>query len=84
MRKGIVAQANVYRIETNVDLSKIRFNGKDYVNADLEKSIRVTSRNKLIAEILKKYFSSGKFQNEQGLIFCVNTNHSKEKRVSLQ
>ena len=29
MRKGIVAQANVYRIETNVDLSKIRFNGKD-------------------------------------------------------
>ena len=30
--------------------------GKDYVNADLEKSIRVTSRNKLIAEILKKYF----------------------------
>ena len=78
MRKGIVAQANVYRIETNVDLSKIRFNGKDYVNADLEKSIRVTSRNELIAEILKKYFSSGKFQNEQGLVFCVNTNHSKE------
>ena len=78
MKKGIVAQANVYRIETNVDLSKIRFNGKDYVNADLEKSIRVTSRNELIAEVLKKYFSSDKFQNEQGLIFCVNTNHSKE------
>ena len=78
MKKGIVAQANVYRIETNIDLSKIRFNGKDYVNADLEKSIRITSRNELIAEVLKKYFSSGKFQNEQGLIFCVNTNHSKE------
>lgn len=78
MKKKIVAQANVYRIETNIDLSHIRFNGKDYVNADLEKSVRVSSRNNLIADILKKYFSTGKFQNEQGLIFCVNTEHSKE------
>ena len=38
MEKGIVAKANVYRIETNIDLSKVRFNGKDYVNADLEKT----------------------------------------------
>lgn len=37
MEKGIVARANVYRIETNIDLSKVRFNGKDYINADLEK-----------------------------------------------
>ena len=41
MEEGIVAQANVYRIETNIDLSQVRFNGKDYINADLEKSIRV-------------------------------------------
>lgn len=27
MEKGIVARANVYRIETNIDLSKVRFNG---------------------------------------------------------
>ena len=38
MEKGIVATANVYRIETNIDLSQVRFNGNDYVNADLEKS----------------------------------------------
>ena len=35
MEKGIVARANVYRLETNIDLSHVRFNGKDYVNADL-------------------------------------------------
>lgn len=40
MEEGIVAQANVYRIETNIDLSHVRFNGKDYINADLKKSIR--------------------------------------------
>ena len=78
MKKGIIAQANGYRIETYIDLSKIRFNGKDYVNADLEKSIRITSRNELIADVIKKYFSENNFQTEQGLVFCVNTNHSKE------
>jgi superfamily II DNA or RNA helicase len=29
MEEGIVAKANVYRIETNIDLSHVRFNGKD-------------------------------------------------------
>ena len=48
MDKGIIAKANVYRLKTNLDLSKIRFNGKDYVNADLEKTISITSRNELI------------------------------------
>ncbi|MDO4466882.1 MAG: DEAD/DEAH box helicase family protein [Bacillota bacterium] len=75
MEKGIVAKANVFRIETNLDLSKVRFNGKDYVNADLEKSIRVTSRNDLIGDVLKEYFDDSSMQ---GLIFCVNTAHAKE------
>ena len=36
MEKEVVAKANIYRIETNIDLSQVRINGKDYVNADLE------------------------------------------------
>lgn len=52
MKKKIVAEAHVYRIETNLDLSEVHFNGKYYVNADLEKYIRVTSRNELIADVL--------------------------------
>ena len=84
MEKGIVAQANVYRIETNLDLSEIRFNGKDYVNADLEKSIRVTSRNQLIADVLRDYFSDGEIGERQGIIFCVNTNHTREMEKVLQ
>ena len=78
MEKGIVAKANVYRIETNVDLSKVRFNGKDYVNADLEKSIRVTSRNDLIVNVLKDYFVDGEAGKRQGVIFCVNVSHANE------
>ena len=44
MEKGVVTKANVYRIETNMVLSKVRFNGKDYVNADMEKRIQVIFR----------------------------------------
>lgn len=78
MEKEIVAKANVYRIETNIDLSKVRFNGKDYVNADLEKRIRVTSRNELIVNVLKEYFLEGETGKRQGVIFCVNVAHANE------
>lgn len=78
MKKEIVAKANVYRIETNIDLSKVRFNGKDYVNADLEKRIRVTSRNELIVNVLKEYFLEGEAGKRQGVIFCVNVAHANE------
>ena len=84
MDKEIVARANVYRIETNLDLSKVRFNGKDYINADLEKSIRVTSRNELIATVLKDYFCGGQMEDKQGVIFCVNTAHTKEVASELR
>ena len=78
MEKEVVAKANVYRIETNIDLSQVRFNGKDYVNADLEKRIRVTSRNELIVSVLEEYFTSGEAGLRQGVIFCVNVNHANE------
>ena len=78
MEKEVVAKANVYRIETNIDLSQVRFNGKDYVNADLEKRVRVTSRNELIVNVLEEYFISGEAGLRQGVIFCVNVNHANE------
>lgn len=80
MDKGIVAKANVYRLETNIDLSEVRFNGKDYSNADLEKRIRVTSRNQLIVGTLKEFFNSDGLENKQGVIFCVNRNHALEMK----
>ncbi|MBD5441741.1 MAG: DEAD/DEAH box helicase family protein [Treponema sp.] len=36
MKQKIIATARVFRIETNINLSTVRINGKDYVNADLE------------------------------------------------
>ena len=69
MEKGVVAKANVYRIETNLDLSSVKFNGRDYVNADLEKRIRVTSRNELIIQVLSEYFYIRRSGHETGCCF---------------
>ncbi len=78
MEQGIIAQARVYRVESNIDLSSVRINGREYVNADLEKNIRVVSRNELIADVVEKYFKDGEAGNKQGLVFCVNTEHTRE------
>ena len=78
MEKGIVATARAFRIETNIDLSKVRINGREYVNADLEKTVRVTSRNDLIVDVLKEYFSEGEMASKQGVVFCVSIAHTNE------
>ena len=78
MDQKIIASCSAFRIETNIDLSKVRINGKDYQNADLEHCIRVTSRNELIADVLKEYFCQGEMAQKQGVIFCVNVRHAKE------
>ena len=78
MDSGIVATARAFRIETNIDLAHVRINGKDYVNADLERCVRVTSRNELIVDVLRTYFCEGGLARRQGVIFCVNVSHAKE------
>ena len=78
MERGIVARARAFRIETNVDLSRVRINGREYVNADLERTVRVSSRNELIVDVLREYFSKGTAGRRQGVVFCVNVRHADE------
>lgn len=74
---GLLSQIRAFRLESNLDLSQVRFNGRDYVAADLERRVRVTSRNELIANVLHKYFYS-RLPGKSGLVFCVNIAHAKE------
>lgn len=80
MAKGIIANVRAYRIETNLSLERVRFNGKEFVNADLERAIRVDSRNHLIADVLSTYFADG----QKGIIFCVNVVHTRQMEALLQ
>lgn len=73
--KGIVSNIRAYRLESNIDLKNIRFNGVDYNYSDLERNVIIDSRNELIADTLKKYFSPKDDFYNQGIVFCVNKNH---------
>lgn len=77
IEKNIISPIRAYRIESNINLSEVRFNGKDYYNTDLEKLISVESRNELIAKVLKRYFVDSSMPYKQGIIFCVNISHTK-------
>ena len=76
--KDIIANIRCFRLLSNIDLSMVRYNGKDYNYADLEKTLIVESRNELIVNTLKKYFFPRQDFYKQGIIFCVNVNHSKK------
>ncbi|MDD4609240.1 MAG: DEAD/DEAH box helicase [Bacteroidaceae bacterium] len=78
IKKDIISNIRVFRLKSNIDLSEVRFNGKDYNNADIEKTLFIDSRNELIAETLKKYFEPKLGFYKQGLIYCVNVAHAKK------
>jgi superfamily II DNA or RNA helicase len=76
IEKGILCPIRSYRLETNIDLSEVKFNGKDYVFSQLEKQIRIPSRNELIVDLVKTYFVEKLYK--PGIIFCVSVAHAKE------
>lgn len=76
--KDIVTNIRCYRLKTNIDLSEVRYNGKDYNYADLEKTLVIDSRNEIIVDVVKKYFSPRDDFYKQGIIFCVNVSHAKK------
>ena len=76
IENDIIAPIRAFRVESNINLSEIRYNGMDYRNSDIERAIRIESRNELIVKVLDKYFS--RKNKKQGIIFCVNINHANE------
>ncbi|MGL4999593.1 MAG: DEAD/DEAH box helicase, partial [Cetobacterium sp.] len=79
IEKGICSKIRIFRLESNIDLSEVRFNGKDYISGDLEKKIVVSSRNELIADTIQKYFGEDieELSKKQGIVFCVNVKHAE-------
>ena len=79
IEKNICSPIRVFRLESNIDLSEVRFNGKDYLSGDLEKRIVISSRNELIADTVDKYFGKDvkEFSEKQGIVFCVNVKHAE-------
>jgi superfamily II DNA or RNA helicase/phage repressor protein C with HTH and peptisase S24 domain len=76
IRQGLVPPVRCYRIKSNIDLSEVRFNGREFVKNDLQRTLLVPSRDQLIADLLKRYFDDD-FSHKQGVIFCVDIKHAR-------
>jgi superfamily II DNA or RNA helicase len=76
IRQDLLAPIRAFRVKSNIDLSEIRFNGKDYVGTDLQRNVVVPSRDQLIVDVVKKYFVGTEIGFKSGLIFCVSIAHA--------
>ena len=77
IRQKILSPIRAFRLKSNIDLSEVRYNGKDYVAKDLQRTIVVESRDQLIVDLLEKYFVGTDLLGKSGLIFCVSIQHAK-------
>ncbi|MEW6736559.1 MAG: DEAD/DEAH box helicase family protein [Acidobacteriota bacterium] len=72
IERGLLVPIRCVRVRTNVDLSNIRFNGVDYRAADLEQSIIVPDRDRLIVDTYKNHVNG-----KRAVCFCVNVAHAE-------
>lgn len=76
IKRDVIVNIRCFRLISNVNLSDVRFNGKDYYYSDLERSLIIDSRNQLIVDTIIKYFKASANYFKQGIIFCVNKEHT--------
>lgn len=84
IRQGLLAPIRAFRIKSNIDLSEVRFNGRDYMTSDLQRRVVVPSRDQLIVDTLIKYFTGDNLPFKQGLVFCVSVQHARRMAALLK
>lgn len=95
IKQKLIPQIRAFRLVSNIDLSNVRFNGKEFVKSDLQKTVQVPSRDQLVVDLLWKYFSVNEttskvdnsidnpLMNKQGVIFCVDKKHAQRMAALL-
>lgn len=82
IKQKLLPPIRAFRLESNIDFSEVRFNGKEFVKSDLNKSVILPSRDQLIVDMISKYFTQQDIETGmslsalQGVIFCVDVKHA--------
>ena len=84
IEQGLLAPIKAFRVKSNIDLSEVRYNGKDYMASDLQNTVIVPSRDQLIVDVLQKYFVDSDLKGKKGLIFCVSIKHAESLAKRMQ
>ena len=76
---GVLCPVRCIRVKTNIDMSDVRINGFKYNALDLEQTIMVPDRNRLIVDTYMEYA-----QGKSTVIFCTSVNHAETIAKLLQ
>lgn len=70
---GHLCPLRAYRIETEIDLSKVKSRMGDFVAAQLSDAVNVAERNDVVIDCFRKHLSG-----RQALCFCVDVAHARD------
>lgn len=71
IQAGHLAPVTGYRVETEVDLSRVRTRMGDFVQSQLSEAVNVSERNSLIVKVFLDNLAE-----RRTLVFCVDVNHA--------
>jgi ATP-dependent helicase IRC3 len=71
INSGYLSPVAGYRVETEVDLSRVRTRMGDFVVSHLSRAVNVGHRNDIIIDVYKKHL-----EGKQTLCFCVDVAHA--------
>jgi len=69
---GELVPIRCVRVETNVDLTRVRFNAVQYNRRDIEEAVLVPDRDRLIVDTYAEHVSG-----RRAVVFCVNVDHGE-------
>jgi superfamily II DNA or RNA helicase len=69
---GELVPIRCVRVETNVDLTRVRFNAVQYNRKDIEEAVLVPSRDTLIVDTYSEHVPG-----RRAVVFCVNVAHGE-------
>jgi len=73
VEKGELVPIRCVRVRTNIDLTRVRFNQVQYNRRDIEETVLVPSRDRLIVETYNDHVPGRK-----AVAFCVNVRHGED------
>jgi superfamily II DNA or RNA helicase len=73
VERGELVPIRCVRVQTNVDLSRVRFNQIQYNRRDIEETVLVPSRDKLIVKTYNDHV-----RGRKAVAFCVNVRHGED------
>jgi late competence protein required for DNA uptake (superfamily II DNA/RNA helicase) len=72
IQRGLLVPIRCIRVKTNIDLTKVRFNGVDYRSGDLGQALQVPDRDRLIVETYINHAIG-----QRAVCFCIDIAHAE-------